>query len=106
MAEEKPSSRNDALTRCSGDQPLRGGERARWACRAEPGRKFTEITIGPETYDLAEGRVFLLSGEEGQVQVLQLDRDPFELSPGELMRLAKEDPKIGEFFRAESTARE
>jgi hypothetical protein len=42
--------------------------------------------------------VFLLSGKGGEVKVLQLDRDPFELVPRELLRLAKEDRKVREFF--------
>jgi hypothetical protein len=98
MGEEYPSSRNDRFTQVSGDQPLPGGERAKWVCQAQRGRKFIEIKIGAKTYALADGRLFLLSGKGSDVKVLQLDRDPFELGPRELLRLGKEDPKVREFF--------
>ena len=96
--EEKPACRNDSFTQVSGDQPLPDGERAKWVCKAKRGRKFTEIQIGPKTYDLADGRLFLLSGKGSDVKVLQLDRDPFKLGAPELLRLAKDDPKVREFF--------
>ena len=98
MAEERPSCRNDSFTQVSGDQPLPDGERSKWVCKAKRGRKFTEIKIGPKTYDLADGRLFLLSGKGSDVKVLQLDRDPFKLGPPELLRLAKEDSNLREFF--------
>jgi hypothetical protein len=99
MGEEQPSSENDSFTRVSGDQPLPGGKRAKWVCKAKPGLKFTETMIGSKTYNRADGRVFLLSGKEREVRVLQLDMDPFKLGTREMFRLAKEDPKVREFFQ-------
>src|SRR5262245_23798709 len=72
MAEKYPSCRNDSFTQVSGGQPLPNGERSKWVCKAKRGRKFTEITIGPKTFDLADGRLFLLTGTGSDVKVLQL----------------------------------
>src|SRR5262249_29707847 len=98
MCEGRPSSENDSFTQVSGTQPLPGGERATWVCRAKPGRKFTEITIDSKAYNRADGRLFLLSGKGKRVRVLQLDRDPFEVDFLEMARLAKEDPEVRGFF--------
>jgi len=51
-----------------------------------------------KTYDLADGRLFLLSRKGSDLEVLQLDRDPFKSGTRELLRLAKGDPKVREFF--------
>ena len=59
-----------------------------------------EFTINGETYDLAKGAVFLVSGVGGDLQVKQLSRDMNQLSldPHELVAFGEADSEITRFF--------
>lgn len=61
------------------------------------------LTIDTTTYDLGEGALFLVSTQAGEATVIQIDVDTtdFPLERDELMKVAEENPQIGEFFRSE-----
>ncbi len=59
-----------------------------------------QITINGESYDLARGALFLVSGMDGDVQVKQLSRDvsKLKLELDHLLAFGKADPEITGFF--------
>jgi hypothetical protein len=72
-----------------------------WRCETRDGREFTRITIGSVTYDLAKGRLFLLSRKEGILEVLQVETGPTKPTGSggqELNELEKDHPEIRSFF--------
>jgi hypothetical protein len=99
MSPELPSYEPEGLTKCSGSQPLPQGRSVRWTSETKDGRSFARLTIDSKEYDLAKGRLFLLSGKAGALKVLQLAPNPSKLTIGSLEDLAKEDRKIRDFFR-------
>ena len=97
-AAAEPTCTPEDYYRCSGSHPLPDGQRVAWQCETKDGRTFTQITINSKSYDLAKGRLFLLSAEGGTIKLLQLDRDPAKLKITELDGLAEKDPEVRAFF--------
>ena len=80
---------------------LPDGESVKWRCETEDGREFTRITIDSVRYELAKGRLFLLSREEGVLEVIQLRTGPTKPSGSgmeDLIKLEKGHPEIRSFF--------
>ena len=72
----QPSSTPDSLHKCSGPHPVSEGEPVAWKCETEDSLTFTHITIDSKPYELAKGRLFLLSRKGGELKVLQLRTGP------------------------------
>ncbi len=59
-----------------------------------------KFTIASQTYDFANGALFLISAQDGDVRVKQLSRDPSKLpsDEAEVIAFGKSDPDINAFF--------
>ncbi len=98
---DMPSYTPENYYACSGSHPLPDGESVKWRCETEDGREFTRITIDSVRYELAKGRLFLLSREEGVLEVMQLQTGPTKPSGSgmeDLIKLEKGHPEIRSFF--------
>lgn len=98
---EKPDYDPVRYYECRGSQPLPGGRRVDWSCKAKGRDSFTHITIGGKSYELAAGRLFLLRVRDGEPEVFQIDPAASDIWIGNVHLLTPEDPRIGEFFADE-----
>jgi hypothetical protein len=78
-----------------------GGGRVGWEAETTNGADVS-LTLNGARYDLAAGRLFLLTTRAGQAQVRQLKRDLSRLRPdtGDFKKLAMEDKDIARFIAA------
>jgi hypothetical protein len=78
-----------------------GGGRPDWEAEMPYGADVS-VKVNHAKYDLAEGRLFLMTTRGGQTQVRQLKRDLSGVKPntGDFERLAKEDADVAEFVAA------
>jgi hypothetical protein len=79
------------------------GDTAEWMCRAEPDGTGAVMFAG-ESYDLADGRVFLLHAAKRGSKIVQLRRDLRGVEPKEegLEAFADADPEVAAFLTAAS----
>jgi hypothetical protein len=75
------------------------GRRFDWKINTRDG-VTGQLWINDVSYPLAEGRVFLVSSQDGETQVVQLLRDLTVLKPDHefIVAFAKSDPKIAAFL--------
>jgi hypothetical protein len=66
-----------------------------WLTPDNAGGKFT---LNGTDYDLAEGRLFLVSTKDGKAVVRQLQRDFSQVRPDSLQRFADSDPDVARFI--------
>jgi hypothetical protein len=103
------TEQNNSLMKCSGGLTYRGKDARpdrRVAFSAEIQDDKGKLTINGESYDLAEGALFLVSGVGDDPQVKQLSRDLTKLKlgqnvilqPEDLAAFAKDEPEIAAFF--------
>ena len=97
-ATTQPTYAPEDYYRCSGAHPLSNGQNVEWECETRDGRTFTQITIDAKSYDLANGRLFVFSVEDGERKLLQLDRDLSKVKITALSDLATDDPEIRAFL--------
>jgi hypothetical protein len=98
------SSASSGLMTLHGELIYRGSDmkpnrRIAYSGRIQRGENG-QITINGATWDLAKGALFLVSGIDSGVQVMQLSRDVSKLTlePDELVAFGKADPEIMSFF--------
>jgi hypothetical protein len=84
----------------------RGGGRVSWEAETTNGSDVS-LTLNHAKYDLAAGRLFLLTTKAGQPQVRQLKRDLSQLRPetANFEKLAREDADLAQFIAAAEKAR-
>lgn len=98
----RPSYTPEDYYRCSGSHPLSEGEPVAWKCEMKDGYTFTQITIDSTTYDLAKGRLFILSRKAGALKVHQLQTGPTKRTGSggqELRELEKSHPEIQDLLK-------
>ena len=98
---DMPSYTPENYYACSGSHPLPNGEPVKWRCETEDGREFSKITVDSVRYELAKGRLFLLSRKEGVLQVMQLQTGltkPSGSGMEDLIQLEKSHPEIRSVF--------
>lgn len=98
-AASRPTYQPEGYRRCSGAHPVEGGQQVAWRCESATGSDFTQIELDSQTYELAQGRLFVLSAAAGELQVLQLDRDLSALTLGELSAALQADPEVQAFLK-------
>ena len=85
-------------SRYRGYQESPDGRKVEWQCETPDGKTGT-ITISGQSYDLAQGSLFLVATKGGGSRVLQLKRDTLKLTGQErLEHLLKDDTDVGQFF--------
>lgn len=92
------SSTSDSTATYTGGASRLGGERVEWTCVTRNGSTGTVVIRG-ESYDLADGALFLVSVRDDPPSVRQLDRDLTLIDPvaGDLERLAAQVDDIAGF---------
>ena len=102
----EPASSASTIVKASGarteykvDLTLPKGQKAQWRIETANG-KTGSVAYGGQSYDLAQGPVFILLPKGEQLEVLQLKRNITDLiaGPESLEKLLKDDQEIARIF--------
>jgi hypothetical protein len=91
-------STSDPIYRYKGYAESPGGHRFDWEVQTADG-KTALFTIDGTRYDLAAGRLFIVTAQDGATLVRQLDRDlsSVQTNRESIVAFAKSDPDVAEF---------
>ncbi len=88
----------DPIYRYQGYAASPGGPRFEWEVQTADGRT-ARFQINHTSYDLADGALFLITTEDGQTEVRQLQRDLSGVQPNHesIVAFARSDPDVAKF---------
>lgn len=93
-----PMSTTDPVYRAEGYAESKQGHRLEWKAHTTDG-KMAQFWIDDVPYDLADGTLFIVTTENGELEITQLQRDLSGVQPGResCLAFARSDPDLARF---------
>jgi hypothetical protein len=93
------ASTEDPVYRLACEADSQNGHRFEWEIHTRDGVS-AQMWIDGDGYDLSQGQVFLVSSQDGETQVVQLQRDLSALAPDEaaISTWGQQDDEISDFI--------